>query len=898
MNSLMLISLMILYLGGLFALAYYSERNKHRPFFSKPWIYVLSLGVYCSAWTYYGSVGIAAQSGPSFLTIYLGPVIAMPLWLSVMRKVVQISKQHKISGIADFISMRYGNSRRLGALVTLCCLTAGVPYIALQLKAISESFSLLSGEVSTTSVVGDSTFYIALIIAVFIAFFGTQQTDASEAKVGIMSTVAAESVLKLVFFLVVGCYVCFGLFDGTQDLYNKAAQALPDFAGLSGAEGVGGGLNWLLTIALSFSAFFLLPRQFQVSVVENQKPKHLRTAMWFLPLYLLLFNGFVIFIAWGGRLLLPESQNSDYYSLLLPLSEGQTFLASLVFFGGLSAVISMIVVSTLALSNMLSNNLVIPYGFLDLMKESDPQRNAKRVKNIRRFSMFLLIIGAYFFYTGFSTRLSLYSIGLVSFVLIAQLAPSFFLGLYWNRGSSQAGYYGIIAGLTFVFYSLILPIILGESELGYSFVEQGPLGIAALKPHEFLGLSSLGVETHALFWSLLLNTTFFVYLSLNRKGNYRERNYAELFINSENYSQVGGFVWKGEAYVSDIKDLLVRFLGDSQTDRALDLFYRKYKVSPSEERADARLIAFSEKLLTGSLGAASARILLSSVSKEAPISLVEVLEILEDNKETKATNRLLQAKSRELEQMAEQLQEINHELLDQDKLKDEFLDTVAHELKTPVTSIQAGIELLLDGGMPSDLQEKFMRNIEKDSDRLSRLIHNILDLEKLASGRAELVLESDNLGNTIGKVVQSMKHLADKQGVELKANPEKSSIVAVYDEDRIIQVMTNLISNSLKFIGEEHGKIEIEIEENAKEVLVIVSDNGRGVPAEDQDYIFEKFYQSKNQNTRKPIGSGFGLAICKKILEGHQGNIWLDRSHSPGARFLFSLPKEVQHGKE
>jgi signal transduction histidine kinase len=425
------------------------------------------------------------------------------------------------------------------------------------------------------------------------------------------------------------------------------------------------------------------------------------------------------------------------------------------------------------------------------------------------------------------------------------------------------------------------------------FTEEGFFGFSWLRPAHLLGLDYLTPESNAFFWSMSLNTMVFVGLSLRTKGNYRERNYAEMFVNHENYGnlQEGGFIWKGEAYVADIKRLLSRFLGEQRTNRALRLFNRKYNISEAEERADARLINFSEKLLTGSIGSASAKILLASVSKETPISLVEVLNILEESKETKASNKLLREKSAELAAMTQQLKTANEELRIQDKLKDEFLDTVAHELKTPITSIKAASEVLEDENMPPELRNRFLENINRDTDRLSTLIHNILDLEKLSGNRTELDIREHNMSKTIGKAIKEVEQIASKKETKIKFS-SKEKILALYDEDRILQVLTNLLSNSLKFTEPRNGKIKILLEGLENEVLVAIEDNGRGIPDEDKDYIFEKFYQSKNQNIKKPKGSGLGLAICKKIVESHNGTIVVDKNFKSGTRMIFSIPKK------
>lgn len=894
MNNYALITIIIIYLAVLFYIAFLGEKKKQSKWVNNPYVYTLSLAVYCSAWTYYGSVGIAANSGINFLPIYLGPVIAAPLWIVVLRKIIRISKQHKISSIADFISLRYGNNRFLGALVTIVCLFGTLPYISLQLKAVSETFEIMSDDTSyvSTTVIDDSTFYVALLLAIFATFFGTQNTDASEKHKGIIATVAFESVLKLVFFLVIGVYVTYYLFDGTTDIYNQISKS-GNFKQLTTLSGVEDGFNWFFLIGLSFMAIFLLPRQFQVSVLENNREKHLKKAIWLFPLYLLLFNLFVIFIAWAGKITFGSTQNAEYYSLLLPLENGNSFLATLVFLGGFSAVISMVIVSTLALSTMVSNNLIIPYGFLDKFIKNQPERNSKYIKNIRRISIFTIIISAYFFYVSFSKELSLYSIGLISFVIIAQLAPSFFIGLYWNRGSSKAAITGVIVGFLIAVYTLVLPFTIQAYTGTDDFTQYGLLGISALKPYALFGIDFLSPPAHAFFWSMTFNMLCYAVFSLTSKGNYRERNYAEMFVDSKNFStlQDSALVWKGEAYVSDIKSVLIRFLGEKRATRALTIFFTKYKLPQDTQLADARLINFSEKLLTGSIGSASAKILIASVVKEEQISLVEVLKILEESKENIVSNKVLLEKSNELSQLSSKLKDANEELISKDKQKDEFLDTVAHELKTPITGIRAATELLMDedDDMPKEIKAQFLKNILQDTDRLGRLIHNILDFEKLETGRLHLDMQYQDIQKTILKAISSISQIAAKKEVKI-INKNPHAFNTNYDEDRILQVLTNLLSNAIKFCNTKTGVIEIDYKLGNQFVEISVTDNGKGIPEEDHKFIFDKFYQSKHQNTIKPQGSGLGLAITKQIVEKHNGKIWAKKDVKNGATLVFTIP--------
>ncbi|MGL5112537.1 MAG: sodium:proline symporter, partial [Flavobacterium sp.] len=686
MNSLVILVILGIYVSILFFIAHWAEKKQYYNWTNNPYVYSLSLAVYCTAWTYYGSIGVAANSGLSYLPIYIGPIIIIPAWMLILKKIIQISKVNKISSIADFISLRYGNSRFLGALVTMVCVAGILPYIALQLKSISDTFHIITRTQSTVNIFFDTTTYVCLALGLFASYYGTRYVDASEKRRGIVLAVAIESILKLAFFLILGVYVTYFVFNGFEDIYNQAAT-LPDFKEKNTIGSVENALNWFFLCLISMFALFLLPRQFHTSIVENNHSKHIKTATWLFPLYLLLFNVFVFPIAWGGSILFQGQQlNSDTYSLLIPQFFNNNTLTLLVFLGGFSAAISMIIVSSIALATMVSNNLLIPYGFIGSL-ENKQKENSRRIVNSRKIGIFSLIVVAYIIYKVFILDYSLYSIGLVSFVVIAQLAPAFFGALFWRRGSSKGAISGLIIGFMTCAYTLIIPFALGLEASRSSFLENGPWGIALLKPFQLFGLDYLDPIPQAVFWSLLLNSLTYLAVSVSFKGNYRERNYAEMFVDISKYSGhlENAFVWKGVAYVADIQKILERFLGVVRTQRALSLFHIKYNIDQSITTADARFIKFAENLLTGHIGTASSKILIASVVKEEKLALPEVLRILEESQENIIVNKKLTETSNALQKTSQQLQIANLELLKKDAQKDEFLDTVTHELRTPIT---------------------------------------------------------------------------------------------------------------------------------------------------------------------------------------------------------------------
>lgn len=365
MNNWLVIGGALIYLCLLFGVAYYAEyrQRQNKSLINNPYVYALSLAVYCTAWTYYGSVGQASTRGIEFLAVYIGPTITAALFWPVLRKIIRICKTQRINSLADFISTRYGKNFSLAVVVTVLCMIGIIPYIALQLKAISSSMHILSGTTPHTGLIGilqDNTLYIAIALVAFIILFGTRSIDASEKHEGLVAAVAFESIIKLLAFLVAGIFVTFGLFNGFGDIFTKAA-ANEDLAKLFRFNGEGAYTTWTGLVLLSMLAVVFLPRQFQLGVVENVQENHLKKAIWLFPLYLFLITLFVLPIAFGGKLLMGDTGvNADTYVLALPLQHGAGLLSLFIFIGGFSAASSMIIVETIAISTMMSNNIATP----------------------------------------------------------------------------------------------------------------------------------------------------------------------------------------------------------------------------------------------------------------------------------------------------------------------------------------------------------------------------------------------------------------------------------------------------------------------------------------------------------------------------------------------------------
>ena len=854
MNSYVLFAVVILYLALLFLVAHRAEKKKSKIWVNNPYIYALSLAVYCTAWTYYGSIGVAVNDGLDYLPIYVGPMIIIPAWIYINRKIIRIARINKVSSIADFISLRYGNSRSFGAIITLVCIFGIIPYIGLQIKAISETFHLVTNTPVSKNIFTDNATYVVVLLALFSSYYGTRYVDASEKRLGIISAVALESFLKLIFLIVLGVFVTFFAFDGLSDIYEKASK-FPDFKAKNTFSGLEGSFNWMILCLISASAIFLLPRQFHTAIVENRQEKHLKTAIWFFPLYLLIFNIFIFPIAWGGRIIFDgQNVNPEFYSILIPQHFGNQIITVLVFLGGLSSSISMVIISSITLSIMLSNNLIIPYGWLDKLKSDNDVKNTRNITNIRKISIFILIVTSFAFYKYFILRNSLYSVGLISFVVISQLGPSFFGAIFWRRG----------------YFGLIIP------QYYFSFNQEfkGFL-IEMYNWFSFFNIPYLGSISEIYFWSILVNLSLFVIISVSQKGDYRERNFAEIYIDVDKYIQnhENAFIWRGKAYVSDIRNILVKFLGEKKTEQALRIFNLKYNIDTRTETADARFIKFSENLLSGRIGTASAKILIEGVTYEDKISLKEVLEILEESKENISLNKKLTEQSRALKKLSEELSSANENLIFKDKQKDDFLDTVAHELRTPLTAIRSAGEILADDDdIPLDIKREFLNNIITESDRLNEIINDILYLDKLEHGEIALNISKNNILETYQKAMNPISHLLHQKKIHLSEVNLLTKTQFEYDEARLIQVFQNILGNALKFTDEQ-GTIQAKFQEKDNQLIIRIFNTGKQIPEDDLNLIFDKFYQSRNQNVRKPLGSGLGLAICRKIMEAHQGNI-------------------------
>ncbi|GAC1588993.1 MAG: hypothetical protein NVS3B25_06190 [Hymenobacter sp.] len=660
------------------------------------------------------------------------------------------------------------------------------------------------------------------------------------------------------------------------------------------------------------SAVLLLPRQFHLAVVENVDEEHLRKAMWLFPLYLIVISLFVMPITFGGMLLLGgRGLDADTYVLALPLATGHSGLALFTYLGGLSASSSMIIVETIALSVMMSNHLLMP--LLVRVPATGPALQTRWFAYLgrvalesRRLAVVLVLLLAYGYYTMVGQQRPLVNSGLVSFAAVAQCLPAVLGGLYWKNGTRRGATLGLLAGFAIWFFTLVLPTLVGPERLPASILTEGLWGMAALKPFALFGLTGMDDLSLSLFWSWFFNIGLYVGISLVAPPTALELRQADVFVDVFQRRSLAEEVagWQGRTPFPDVRALLMGFLGKKRTNQALRTFANRFPdalppadLGPAAQpapptSADPRLLTYAEKLLAGSLGPASARMLVASVAGAEQISYDSVVGILRESQQLLEANRQLQKQSRQLQRLTDELREAYDQLQALDQRKDEFLYTVTHELRTPLTSIRALAEILADNpDLAVDERENFQLTISREAERLTRLISLVLDLEKFESGQATLERTPLVLAEVVADAVAAVHQLARAREIELRVDVSAALPALPADRDRLMQVLINLLSNAVKACPSGGlGRIEVMAWPAADAVLLCVEDNGRGISPAEHHLIFDKFFQARNQALRKPEGSGLGLAITRKIVELHHGRIWVESALEHGARFFVELP--------
>ena len=974
----MTVGILLAYLCFLFVVAAVAERFGRRRLVSRlrTLTYVMAVSVYCTAWTFYGSVGLAANRGLEFLTIYLGPALIALTWPTMLRKLVRVAKEQRITTISDFIGSRYGKSAALGTLVAVLVVVGMIPYIALQLKAVSVSFrmmipgdSLLSGF--------DPTLLVAGTLALFGILFGARNLDFTRQQTGLMTAVAVESIVKLVAFLLVGGWVTWGLFGGFGDIFTAIAASPWSRLLTLDTPPAASYARWAAMLLISMMAVILLPRQFHVLVVQNPRERDVHTAAWAFPLYLLAINVFVLPIAFGGLLTFGDVASADSFILALPLRADAGLVAVTVFLGGFSAATAMIVVDSLALSKMISNDIVLP--FLLRRRRLEEVYSASLAST--RLGILVVVTLGFLWARIEAGPFLLVEMGLLSFIAVTQCAPAVLFGLYWRRGNRKGALAGISAGFALWFYTLIVPAVVKDGAVPISLLEAGPLGIGWLRPTALFSLEGLDSISHGVFWSLFVNVAAYLLVSIFTAQDADERSQAAAFV---------GLVEKAEPSptpailsVPEIERLLHLYVPAEDADAILgELLGGK---TPRElslpDLLDLRIRL--ERMLAASLGAAAARYIIEdrfTISKGEAQELVEsfqtmqrslgkserllasVVESVEDCifttdvegrlitlnpagrrllgrdaaagpltrldvldeadrrrvgpaiKRAVANGRpwrgavqgLTRARRRfpahlavscvfdekgqvlgtvgVLRDLTEQVA-TQQRLIQREKLASlgEMAAGVAHEIRNPLGGIKMATNLLSSSAMNDRrISQEMAQSITSGIAEIEAIIADLLDYAR----ETRLDCQEYALGRILAPVVEACAADGRARGVRVVAHGLEDAVVASVDGQRLRQVFTNIMQNALEATERQRsGRVEVRLHQRATAGVVEIADNGVGIQPEHREKIFLPFY------TTKPTGTGLGMAIVKKIMDLHGGEIEIDSAPGRGTTIRLIIPR-------
>lgn len=875
------------YVIFLFLVAWWAERRADRGrlgWLQSPLIYTLSLSIYCTAWTFYGAVGYAARSGLEFLTIYLGPTLIFVGWWWILRKLVRIGRQQRVTSIADLISSRFGKSNLLGVIVTVIAVVAATPYIALQLQSVTLSFSVFASptEDGVAPPGTDATaIWVAGGLALFTILFGTRNLDAKEQHHGIVTAIAVEAVVKLVALVAVGVFVVWGLADGPADMIARIDAS--DIADWNLQPG-----RWAGLLFAAGAAVICLPRMFQVMVVENADERHLATASWAFPLYLFAMSLFIVPIAVMGLERLPVSANPDMFVLTLPLAEGQGALAMLAFLGGFSSATSMVIVESIALATMVSNHVVMPV-WLRLRPAKAVSGDVRRLVILSRRVSIAVVLGlgyAYYRMSGGSAALA--AIGLIAFVGVAQFLPAMVFGIFWRGATRVGAALGMTVGFVVWAYTLFLPSFGPDAVIPAMVFAEGPWGLEWLRPRALFGVSSMDPLLHALFWSLVLNCGAFLLGSLFTFPGPVERMQGAAFVRVFDTTAKSPRGWeRGLAEPEDLLMMTQRIMGNED---ALTFFEAEAKAQGKAGYLPDPTPAFMAKLerrLAGSVGAATAHAMMSQLAGRATVTVEDLMAVASESAQIMEYSARLESQQAELTRTARALQEANEKLTQLSIQKDAFLSQISHELRTPMTSIRAFSEILTEGDLPPELVANYGRIIHDEAKRLTRLLDDLLDLSVLENGTVQLNLGLANLSQMIDRALASASHTKPERSFVIFRDLPTENIFIRTDADRLVQVFINLISNARKYCDSDAPELRISVRQRGGRITVDFADNGSGIPKASQALIFEKFARLTDQT--RAGGAGLGLAICREVMANLGGTI----TYLPGqggAAFRVAIP--------
>ncbi|MBU1863377.1 MAG: hypothetical protein KKH94_06940 [Candidatus Omnitrophica bacterium] len=923
-DPILVITIFCLYIALLFAIGWITEKNHflQQILLKNPVVYTLSLSVFLTSWTFFGQVGFAANSGLLYLAFYLGTTITAPFWWIIIRKLIHIKNNYRITSIADFISARYNKSTGIAILVTIIAFVGIAPYIALQLRSIISTFNLIT---KPTNLYGNSiaTYHgliVVILMIVFTIILGVRRLNPTERHPGIVTAVAFQGIVKLIAFICVGIFVTFFLFDGFGDIFTRLTQSsLHEKSAFIGNGNFSFSI-FLTYLIISLTAFLFLPRQFHVTVIENSDENHIRTAMWLVPVYMFIISLFVFPIAMGGLLKGYLPQTADTFVLQLPIDAGQPILALFVFIGGFSAATGMIIISTMTMATMITNHLLLPLissaGWLQFLR--------RQLLYCRWGAVALFIMIGYWFEQNIEESYLLAHLGTISFAAILQFAPVIIGGLFWRRGNKVGAYLGLSTGFIAWFYTLLIPVFIRSDWLPRSILSFGPWGLSILRPEHLFNFVMSDPLTHSVFWSLTFNVSLYIIGSLFIKQSKEERNIANNFVDVLETGGYLNYTIKREENIDLTRKMIM-------VEKLFRQFFSAKNVSEIVKRCMAEaaitdknkisIIELSnlynavEKELTGSLGTAAAHQALKRIvffsSLEAKELSTVYAEILTDlnispdemrrkinyyqEREILLTNQAATLEGL-INKRTMQLERAHKELIETEKLATlgKLTATVSHELRNPLGTIRSSIYSI--GKRLAGKMEDVNRNIERAERNIERcdlIIDELLEYTKTK----DLDLDSTNLDQWLSELLEELRIPA-----EINFSSQFASNVTLnFDRERMRRCIINCINNaseSLRMTPAPEGKVNaatahdkaitVKTITHNDRVEIKITDNGPGISKEKIDKIFEPLFSTKS------FGVGLGLSIVKQIMERHGGGIRIDSliNKYTTATLWLPLPKQ------
>jgi len=808
----------------------YTRYKNGRSIVSNSFVYSLSITVYCTSWTYYGSVGRAATSGLDFIVIYLGPSLTAFTWWFILRKIIRISKENNITSISDFISSRYGKSQFLGGVITVISVMGIIPYIALQLKAVSTTFAIICNHPSfqlpaalrDSFVINNPGLFFAVFLSIFGVIFGARTLATQKRHEGLVAAIAFESIVKLLAFICVGIYATYFLFDGFTDIFNKMASNHPellDHLTTLGGEDEASYANWATNLILAMGSIMLLPRQFQIMVIENSDENHIKDAMWRFPAYLFAINIFVIPIAFAGILYNGSNSGADFFVLTIPMNTGHNWLALLAFLGGFSAAAGMVIAESVATSTMVLNHLLMP-----LVLRLKITEYSTLLLTLKRISIFLIIFSGYVYFKMIGDTFMLVNIGLISFSAVIQLAPSLLGAIYWQRGNTAGATAGILGGFIIWFYTLLLPSIVKSGWINSDILENGPFGIVLLKPTELFGLSGLDMWSNALFWSMLFNIGGYLLFSIVLTQNEIEREQCQKFI--EPFSRGNREdLWETERLskpvtIIEFVTLMENFIGDKQAHEAISQYLSGREIDGKGMVSEFELPGlkrFVEKTIAGSVGAAAASAIVENY-------LSDVGSRMESFYDAFRSVRSSLEESREALYVRLKSSEIMNRTSDLHAIVDELLELLMREFKFDLVTVRLiehdGSLLLLSEQRSTAVALQLRSKINPADD--------FYISELLSTRRPQFANDTGNLIKRNDSAVTPVDTFAAFAHIPLVGDEEPLGVLSVYSLSIVglfTEELLNLLSSlagqlalAVKLVAEREAR---EIEKSAKDAALL-----------------------------------------------------------------------------